>query len=116
MFMVCALAYPGIRPEATPASAHCTLCCTLCPPAEDLPKEHLEEVQNLIREEFDNSPQTALVYSALAKRIRERLDKLYGAGWNVAVGSDFGAFVTQKMKCYAYLSVYSGVNVLLWKA
>ena len=27
----------------------------------------------------------------------------------------FGAFVTQKIKCYAYLYVFPGVSILLWK-
>lgn len=37
-------------------------------------------------------------------------------GWNVVVGRSFGAYVTQKIKCYAYLSVFPGVNILVWKA
>ena len=37
-------------------------------------------------------------------------------GWNVIVGRSYGAFITHKMKSYAYLSVFPGVNVLLWKA
>ncbi len=32
------------------------------------------------------------------------------------VGRSFGAYVTQKIKCYAYLSVFPGVNILVWKA
>lgn len=85
--------------------------------AEDLPKEDLDTVEQICRTAFENSPQAPLVYSALAGRIRERLDKEFGGkkGWNVVVGRSFGAFVTQKIKCYAYLSVYAGVNVLLWK-
>ncbi len=45
------------------------------------------------------------------------LDKrLETRGWNCVVGRSFGAYVTQKIKCYAYLSVYPGVNILVWKA
>jgi hypothetical protein len=45
------------------------------------------------------------------------LDKRFGTrGWNCVVGRSFGGYVTQKIKCYAYLSVYPGVNILVWKA
>jgi hypothetical protein len=45
------------------------------------------------------------------------LDKKFGTrGWNAVVGRSFGAYVTQKIKCYAYLSVFPGVNILVWKA
>jgi len=90
------------------------LCCT----AEDLTKENLATLQEICKDEFELSPSTELVYSALATRIRERIEKSFdsGKGWNVVVGRSFGAFVTQKIKCYAYLSVYAGVNVLAWKS
>lgn len=85
--------------------------------AEDLNKDDLEVVEGICREVFENSPQVSLVYSALASKIRDRLDKELSPkkGWNVVVGRNFGAFVTQKIKCYAYLSVFTGVNILLWK-
>ena len=37
-------------------------------------------------------------------------------GWSVVVGRAFGAYITQKIKAYAYISVFPGVNVLVWKA
>ncbi len=64
---------------------------------------------------FDSPPANAM-YGELARRIRTDLDKKLGSrGWSVVVGRAFGAFVTQKIKCYAYLSVFPGVNVLVWK-
>lgn len=82
------------------------------------------------------------MYSELARRIRAELDKRMGSrcvsiehlvlapwtnqrtrsvtpprrGWSVVVGRSYGAFITHKIKSYAYLSVFPGVNVLLWKA
>lgn len=65
---------------------------------------------------FKASPIVATVYSEIAASIRSTVDARHGRGWNVAVGKSFGAYVTQKLKCYIYMSVYSGVSVLIWKA
>ena len=74
---------------------------TVLPPplpcaAEDLSKEHMTILQEVCRDEFEMSPPTALVYSALATRIRERVEKLFeaGKGWNVVVGRSFGASIS----------------------
>ena len=66
---------------------------------------------------FDSPPANGFLYGELARRIRVDLDKrLQTRGWNCVVGRSFGAFVTQKIKCYAYLSVFPGVSILVWKA
>ena len=66
---------------------------------------------------FEAPPAAGQVYGELSKRIRAELDKnLGGRGWNVIVGRSFGAYVTHKIKCYAYLSVFPGINILAWKA
>lgn len=68
-------------------------------------------------EAFDAPPTGGQLFGELAKRIRVELDKqLGGRGWNVVVGRGYGAYITHKIKCYAYLSVFPGVNVLAWKA
>lgn len=51
----------------------------------------------------------------MARHVRTNLDKEHGRGWNVVVGRLFGAYVTQKIKSYAYFSVVPGVCVLMWK-
>lgn len=66
-----------------------------------------------IGEVFDNPPAHA-TYSEMARRIRVDLDKkMHGGsrGWSVVVGRSFGAYITQKIKNYAYVSVFPGA----WK-
>lgn len=85
--------------------------------AEDLEPDHLTLVKNTCADVFDAPPAAGQLYGELAKRIRAELDKnLGGRGWNVIVGRSFGAFVTHKIKCYAYLSAFPGVNILCWKS
>ena len=84
--------------------------------AEDLSAKAEEEIKAICVDVFKSSPIAPKVYSELADMLRTELDKLYGSGWNAVVGKSFGAYVTQKLKCYIYLSVYSGVSILLWKA
>jgi dynein light chain LC8-type len=85
--------------------------------AEDLHPEHLAVVKTACCDVFDSPPVTGQLFGELARRIRAELDKVIGGrGWNVIVGRSFGAFVTHKIKHYAYLSVFPGVNVLVWKA
>ena len=63
-----------------------------------------------ISEVFDNPPAHA-TYSEMARRIRLDLDKkMHGGsrGWSVVVGRAFGAYITQKIKNYAYVSVFPG--------
>jgi hypothetical protein len=85
--------------------------------AEDLDDESLARVKQICGEAFESSPAAGKLYGELARRIRAELDKTMGSrGWSVVVGRSFGAYVTQKIKCYAYLSVFPGVNVLVWKA
>ena len=67
-------------------------------------------------EVFDAPPPNAM-YGELARRIRVELDKrLQQRGWSVVVGRSFGAYITQKIESFAYLSVVPGINVLCWKA
>ena len=81
--------------------------------AEDLDEEGLDQVKASIGEVFDNPPAHA-TYSEMARRIRVDLDKkMHGGsrGWSVVVGRSFGAYITQKIKNYAYVSVFPGA----WK-
>jgi hypothetical protein len=85
--------------------------------AEDLHPDHLTVVKTVCFEVFEAPPSTAQIFGELSNRIRAELDKqLGGRGWNVIVGRGFGAYVSHKIKCFAYLSVCPGVNVLAWKA
>jgi hypothetical protein len=84
--------------------------------AEDLSVESEDEVKAIVTSAFKASPIVPKVYSELANAIRIEVDHRLGRGWNVVVGKSFGAYVTQKLKCYIYLSVYTGVSVLIWKA
>lgn len=84
--------------------------------AEDLEPEHSTVIKNACLEVFESPPASGAVYGELARRIRTIVDKeLGGRGWTVIVGKSFGAYVTHKIKCYAYLSVFPGVNVLVWR-
>jgi dynein light chain LC8-type len=84
--------------------------------AEDLSEEDEAEIKQWCEDVFKSSPTAPFVYSAIAEELRQRCDKEKGRGWNCVVGRSFGAFVTQKLKAYVYLSVYPGVSILLWKA
>jgi dynein light chain LC8-type len=84
-------------------------------PAEDLSEEALVFVKQASQDAFGLQPVTGRVYQTIASTIRQACDKELGRGWNCVVGRSFGAFVTQKIKCYAYLSVFPGVSILLWK-
>jgi hypothetical protein len=84
--------------------------------SEDTNEEDLDLIKSICGDVFESSPTGGHLYGELAKRIRNLLDKETGTrGWNCVVGRSFGAFVTQKIKCYAYLSVFPGVNVLVWR-
>ena len=84
--------------------------------AEDTDEEDLEKIKGICGDVFESSPPGGSLYGELAKRIRTLLDKEMGVrGWNVVVGRSFGAFLTQKIKCYAYISVFPGVNILVWR-
>lgn len=85
------------------------------PTAEDLSEEALVFVKQVSSEAFALQPVQSKVYQTIASTIRAACDKEFGRGWNCVVGRSFGAFVTQKIKCYAYLSVFPGVSILLWK-
>ena len=66
---------------------------------------------------FDSPPANGYVFGELARRIRVELDKkLQARGWCVVVGRSFGAYITQKIKSYAFVSVYPGVSILVWRA
>ena len=59
---------------------------------------------------FDSPPAHA-TYSEMARRIRVDLDKKMNGGsrgWSVVVGRSYGAYITQKIKNYAYISVFPG--------
>jgi hypothetical protein len=74
-------------------------------------------VKTICGDVFESPPASGHLYGELSRRIRVELDKQMGSrGWNVVVGRSYGAYVTQKIKCYAYLSVFPGVNILVWKA
>ena len=78
--------------------------------AEDLDEEGLDQVKASVGEVFDNPPAHA-TYSEMARRIRVDLDKKMNGGsrgWSVVVGRSFGAYITQKIKNYAYVSVFPG--------
>jgi hypothetical protein len=87
------------------------------PAAEDTDEEDLEKICSICGDVFESTPTGGRLYGELARKIRALLDKEMGVrGWNAVVGRSFGAFLTQKIKCYAYISVFPGVNVLVWRA
>ena len=87
------------------------------PAAEDTDEEDLDKICNICGDVFESTPTGGRLYGELARKIRALLDKEMGVrGWNAVVGRSFGAFLTQKIKCYAYISVFPGVNVLVWRA
>ena len=83
--------------------------------AEDFRPDHLEKLKEFAVEAFEANPQSGKVFQNIASHIRTLCDKEFGRGWNCVVGANFGAFVTQKMKCYCYFSVYPRVSILVWK-
>ncbi len=84
--------------------------------AEDTDEEDLDIIKTICGDIFESPPTSGNLYGELARRIRNELDKrLNTRGWNCVVGRAFGAYVTQKIKCYAYLSVYPGINILVWR-
>ena len=85
--------------------------------AEDMLPDQLALVKQVCADVFEAPPSTPQIYGELSRKIRTELDKqMGGRGWNVIVGRSFGAYVTHKIKCYAYLSAFPGVNVLCWRA
>jgi hypothetical protein len=104
--------------------------------AEDIDAHSLAVVKQVCGDAFETPPASGNLYGELSRRIRAELDKQLqgpigaaagagasssqggsgGHGWNVVVGRSFGAYVTHKIKSYAYLSVFPGVNILVWKA
>ena len=98
-------AFPSIPQPSRPTRRKTRLCA-----AEDLDEEGLDQVKASVAEVFDNPPAHA-TYSEMARRIRLDLDKkMHGGsrGWSVVVGRAFGAYITQKIKNYAYVSVFPG--------
>lgn len=76
----------------------------------------METLKTILADVFESPPASGMLYGDMARRIRVELDKrLQTRGWNCVVGRSYGAYVTQKIKCYAYVSVYPGVAVLVWK-
>lgn len=84
---------------------------------EDVDAADLNIIKEACGAAFESPPASGQLYGELARRIRSDVDKaLGGRGWNVIVGRSFGAYVTHRIKAYAYLSVFPGVNILVWKA
>ena len=76
--------------------------------AEDLDDVGLATAKQCIADVFDDPPPLCS-YSEMARRIRNSLDKkMEVRGWSVVVGRAYGAYITQKIKAYAYISVYPG--------
>ena len=76
--------------------------------AEDLDDEGLDTAKQVVADVFDDPPVHSS-YSEMARRIRIEMDKRMGTrGWSVVVGKSYGAYITQKIKAYAYLSVFPG--------
>ena len=85
--------------------------------AEDLVESDLTTLKTVCVEVFASPPSAGFLYGELARRIRVDLDKrMNHRGWSCVVGRSFGAHITQKIRCYAYLSVFPGINILCWKA
>lgn len=84
--------------------------------SEDLDDEDLDTVKDVCGNTFENPPAAGYIYGEMARRIRLDLDRrMQTRGWNCVVGRAFGGCVTQRIKCYAYLTVCPGVNVLVWR-
>lgn len=80
-------------------------------------EEDMDVVKAVLADVFESPPSSGMLYGEMARRIRVELDKrLQARGWCCVVGRSYGAYVTQKIKCYAYMSVYPGVAVLMWRA
>ncbi len=80
--------------------------------AEDLDEEGLNTALQVVADVFDDPPVHS-TYSEMARRIRNDMDKKMGTrGWSVVVGRSFGAYLTQKIKAYAYVSVFPGASAL----
>lgn len=78
--------------------------------AEDLDDEGLDTAKQVVADVFDDPPVHSS-YSEMARRIRIEMDKRMGTrGWSVVVGKSYGAYITQKIKAYAYLSVFPGAH------
>lgn len=85
-----------------------SFCSTCAPSAEDLDEEGLDNALQCVADVFDDPPVHS-TYSEIARRIRVELDKKMGVkGWSVVVGRSYGAYITQKIKAYAYVSVFPG--------
>ena len=84
--------------------------------AEDMSDETLETCLSFAKEAFQAPSTQGHVYSTIASSVRAKLDKEFGRGWNVVVGTKFGAYVTHEIKTYSYFSVAQGTSVLVWKA
>lgn len=100
-----------------------TLCCAPLnvlrgrSTAEDLTDEHLDTVLRICREAFmAPNGDGKRPYGQIASMIRRNLDKELNKGWCVVVGRRFGAFVTQRLKAYGYVSVVPGIDIVMWKA
>ena len=77
-------------------------------PAEDLDEDGLDTALQVVADVFDDPPVHS-TFSEMARRIRIEMDKRFGTrGWSVVVGKSYGAYVTQKIKAYAYVSVFPG--------
>jgi hypothetical protein len=78
--------------------------------AEDLDEEGLDTALQVVADVFD-CPPVHCTYSEMARLIRNEMDKKMGTrGWSVVVGRSYGAYLTQKIKAYAYVSVFPGAS------
>jgi hypothetical protein len=105
---------PALPHPHTPAALPLTLLNVhnflpyLLSSAEDLDEEGLDNALQCVADVFDDPPVHS-TYSEIARRIRVELDKKMGVkGWSVVVGRSYGAYITQKIKAYAYVSVFPG--------
>jgi hypothetical protein len=101
---VCVCVCFSHNPLYSHTTRHSALPCT----AEDLDDEGLDMVKQVVADVFDDPPVQA-TYANLAKRIRLEINKrMQERGWCVVVGRSYGAYITQKIKAYAYISVFPG--------
>ena len=99
-----------------PTPAHCRARAPTSRTAEDLDDEGLDTALQVVADVFDDPPPHS-TYSEMARRIRTEMDKKMGTrGWSVVVGKSYGAYLTQKIKAYAYVSVFPGASILAKQA
>lgn len=70
----------------------------------------LDTALQVVADVFDEPPVHS-TFSEMARRIRIEMDKRFSTrGWSVVVGKSYGAYITQKIKAYAYVSVFPGAS------